>query len=461
MPFPVSKSVDPFGYGEGQLELEKIARRRKVAEALQAQSMTPGGDTQIVSGYAVKRSPFEGLAKVAQAYAGNKMQQQADQDWKSYNTKSREDIAGAMADFQHSTTPHEVQTPNYAGMTGGLDQQDIPTSPEMVNPDANAKRTAALTLAGRVGDPRQVAAALVADAMRVRDPIKLRENERLINPDTMKPLVNAEAPPPQPYSLSPDQVRYGPDNKPVAYAPSKPEKDEAAKFKALLEGAGIDPESPAGQKMFQALVAKTVTHQPGTNIKIDNKMGESLAKEVGPMMSQSHSSALGALDAVNTVGRIREAIDKGNVSLGPTATLRNTADQFAEVLGVAGKDTTERLVNTRQVIRGLAQFTISARKELKGQGQVSDFEGKLLQKAESGEIDNMTLPELKAFVDTTERLSRKQYEMHQQKLGVMNQREDLKGVAPFYAVPEMPVFKPPERRASDKTPKAVKFGDLP
>ena len=41
--------------------------------------------------------------------------------------------------------------------------------------------------------------------------------------------------------------------------------------------------------------------------------------------------------------------------------------------------------NTRQTIRGLAEFTISVRKKLKGQGQITEYEQKTLQKAYSGE----------------------------------------------------------------------------
>lgn len=186
-----------------------------------------------------------------------------------------------------------------------------------------------------------------------------------------------------------------------------------------------------GVKVSDVLPAGKDVNKPSVEVKLPND----IAKEIGPMLTESKNSATGAVDALDAVGRINNALASGNVNLGPTATIRNKIDQLAEVAGIGGKDTAERLVNTRQTIRALAQFTIAARKQLKGQGQVSDFEGKLLQRAESGEIDDFTMPELKAFVGVTERLATKQYERHQQNLAIMRKNDNLKELTPFYEVP--------------------------
>ena len=58
------------------------------------------------------------------------------------------------------------------------------------------------------------------------------------------------------------------------------------------------------------------------------------------------------------------------------------------------------------------------------------------------EIDEMTLPELKSFLDVTDRLARKQYAQHQHNMSVMRQNPNLKDIAPFYDVPELPAPKP-------------------
>jgi hypothetical protein len=222
-------------------------------------------------------------------------------------------------------------------------------------------------------------------------------------------------------------------------------KDETAKLTQTMIKAGIDPSGPEGQRLYLALAKKIAEHPEPTRVDVSVKTGESLAKEIGPMMAESRASALGAIETVDTVGRIATAIDKGIVTLGPTATLRNKIDQVALLMGVAGNTTEERLVNTRQVIRGMAQFAVTARKALKGQGQVSDFEGKLLIKAEAGEIGDMTLPELKAFLAVTDRLARRQYRQHQENVNKMKKRKDMSELAEFYEVPDLPAGGPWEK----------------
>jgi hypothetical protein len=115
--------------------------------------------------------------------------------------------------------------------------------------------------------------------------------------------------------------------------------------------------------------------------------------------------------------------------------VRTKVDQVAQWMGVGGKDTEERLINTRNVIRGLAQSTVNARKALKGQGQVSDYEGRLLMRAEAGEIDDFTVPELKDFLKVSRRMAEKAYGEHKRILGVMAKDEGSKGLVPFYEVP--------------------------
>ena len=108
------------------------------------------------------------------------------------------------------------------------------------------------------------------------------------------------------------------------------------------------------------------------------------------------------------------------------------------MLGINGADDTEILANTRGTIQGLAQFTLSGRSALKGQGQISDFEGKLLEKAASGNIEDMTLPEIKVISDTAKRVAKVQAGTHKRNMSVMRSKPELQGVADFYDVPDLP-----------------------
>lgn len=55
----------PTDYAADQADID---RRRKYAEILQAQALAPDGGTETVGGWAIKKSPMEGLGKVFKAY---------------------------------------------------------------------------------------------------------------------------------------------------------------------------------------------------------------------------------------------------------------------------------------------------------------------------------------------------------------------------------------------------------
>ena len=169
--------------------------------------------------------------------------------------------------------------------------------------------------------------------------------------------------------------------------------------------------------------------------KIDMGLGKELGTGAADIVKESYNAAIGASNTLDAVSRISAAIDQGKVLVGPGATIRQKADQIAQIMGVAGNDTQERLVNTRDTIRGLAQFAIAARKQLKGQGQVSDYEGRLIQSAEAGTIDDFTVPELSRFLQVTERLSRKQLSIHEHNMSIARRNPKLADVMPFYEMP--------------------------
>lgn len=194
----------------------------------------------------------------------------------------------------------------------------------------------------------------------------------------------------------------------------------------------IDPEYLKGKKDIAAAGA------PRIDVKVATKTGESLAKPIGEMVQESKNIAASAVDSIDTANRIREALDSGKVVAGPGATFIRSADQIATVLGIGGSDAAQRLQNTRQVIKGLADFTLAARKQLKGQGQVSDFEGKLIERAASGNIEDLTIPEIKTLVEVTDRLARKGYEIHQGNLKTLRDKPDYADLADFYSVPDLP-----------------------
>ena len=87
-----------------------------------------------------------------------------------------------------------------------------------------------------------------------------------------------------------------------------------------------------------------------------------------------------------------------------------------ETVGAGDK---QKLVNTRNAIQGLAAMTLESRAELKGQGQVTENEQKLLERARSGSIEDMTVAELQQIVNVSQRLANRLWSNHQTLLTTM------------------------------------------
>jgi hypothetical protein len=245
--------------------------------------------------------------------------------------------------------------------------------------------------------------------------------------------------------LPPELLRVAPN---VAFdrafpKPAAPAGDDD--FTRALRGAGIQPWSPEWIKAHQDRLTKLSSHAPAPSAtataRADNKAGESLGKEIGPMLAESRTGALAASQIVDTTHRIGQALESGQVNLGPGATVKTRVEQVARLFGAGGRDVQERLVNTRNVIRGLAQLTVANRKALKGQGTVTDNEQKLLERAEAGNIDDFTMDELRDFINVSERLARTQYAIHELNMKNASSNESTKGLASFFRVPALPAAR--------------------
>lgn len=220
-----------------------------------------------------------------------------------------------------------------------------------------------------------------------------------------------------PYSIRPGQVLADP-NKPFS-----------------LDANGM----PVPNLPYQQFaITKSKAGAPSVNVKTDVKTGESLGKEVGPMMRDSVVAAEGAVKQVDAANRVVAAVDSGKIIAGPGASAHLRIAQIGDALGVTGKDTSEKIVNTRHTIRGLAELTLQGRQQMRGQGAITESEGKLAEKAMSGDIDDLTPAEIRILAQASERAARFNHAEHQRKLQVMQKNPALQGLAPFYQGPAMP-----------------------
>jgi hypothetical protein len=176
------------------------------------------------------------------------------------------------------------------------------------------------------------------------------------------------------------------------------------------------------------------------------EVARDLAGPVGDMAKASKEQAEGATGMVDTSHSIMRALDSGKVIAGPTAKWRIVGAQIAQMMGATGPDA---MLETRAVIQGLAKLTLESRKKLAGQGQVTENEQKLLARAESGEIDEMTVPELRQIAQVSDRIGRRLYQKHAALLAKMRDDPAAQASLRYYEV-DTPL--PAPYKAPAKTP---------
>ena len=171
-----------------------------------------------------------------------------------------------------------------------------------------------------------------------------------------------------------------------------------------------------------------------TNIvmpKIELKMGDSTGGQVGPIVKDSKIQAEGAVKMFDAADRIEKAIASGQVMSGPLASKVMTVKQLVQVVG-GGND--ESIRQTRQVIKGLAQMALESRKELQGQGAVTESEAAAAAKAEAGDIDDLTTGELGDLAKLAKRAAHFRAVSHQSQVSALGAMEGTRATVPFYSV---------------------------
>lgn len=416
-------------------EYADIQRRQRMADMLAQQSQQPLETNQTAGGYVVPVSPLAGLAKMLQGYTAGMASNRALQDERALGEKMRSDQGADFTKMVQMLQPRAA-TPGQQGI-----DTDFLHAPEQAPQPAKPMGQIDPMEAGSLRTPEMqaMARALLLKQFEPKAPIKLGKDDTLLAPDTYKPIATGKGG----FhvvgnNLVPEPSAPGSPVAPVFTAPEK--SPEAIRtFETALRSAGIDPKSPQGMAAYAEFVKKQTSHPApaNVNVKTDVKTGESLAGQVGPMMRDSTIAAEGAVRQVDAAKRIVQAVDSGKIITGPTADARLFIGQVGQALGVGGANEAEKIANTRQALRGLAELTLQGRQQMRGQGAITESEGKLAERAMSGEI-SFTASEIKQLAKASERSARFQHAEHMRKLKVMQENPALQGIAPFYQGPAMP-----------------------
>jgi hypothetical protein len=204
---------------------------------------------------------------------------------------------------------------------------------------------------------------------------------------------------------------------------SKRDPNKPAALQELEAYMNMNPEQRAAFEKLQKIKATNVTATATTS-----PTGKSLSEPVGKRVDASLAKAEGAAGLMENANMIQEALNSGKVIVGPMAGPRTT---IAQLLNMAGADNQAQLQNSLSVAKGLAGLTLESRGELKGQGQVTDTETKLLERARSGDT-TLTLDELQQVVNVSQRLAKRLWSNHENLLKTMEKDPAAKDSIEYY-----------------------------
>lgn len=226
--------------------------------------------------------------------------------------------------------------------------------------------------------------------------------------------------------------------KPVFTAPKEPDLPSAVREYEYARAQGYQGTFDQYTKDQKRAGASNVS----VAVNAEKSLLNDIAGGLGKSISGARDNAQAALGTINTVNRLNDALDSGQVVAGPGASFRQFGLQVGNMLGVAGKDGQEKLLNTRQAIQSLAQLELDAAQQMKGQGQITEAERAIIRRAASGDIDGMTAQELRLLGGVLDRTARTKIRSYQSQVAPLRQNPNAAPLAPFLDVPEPEVRRP-------------------
>jgi len=389
----------PTGYEGLQ---QSVQRKRQIGQALMQQGLAgPGANV---------RSWAQVLGSLAQTWAGKSIQKDADKEEASIAEKIKAEVAqanqGLEADIAADMDPRQIVTkwggnqwtkdrvePFAKAMQQGLENEQEYAAPiEMKDKDGNFI-TAQVNKAGGI---RQAPGGFGLP------PVVTNVNDVAVALQRQAPGTVL------PQNLT-DSVIRGPGGKPMV-------NQEALDAKVKVAAAGA----------------------PNSQVTVNT--GKELGGKMADRLAATFTQAEGAIASLGAADRIEAALNTGKARTGPWTGWRNYVEK---AFGVNEEGVAQR----RAVEQGIAQLGIDARKVLEGQGAVSNSESSAVEKAYSGNIDEMTEKEIRVVIDVVRRGNRAKIETHNRQLEAAARVEGAEEFIPSFELP------PAYRRRTDVAPK--------
>ena len=138
--------------------------------------------------------------------------------------------------------------------------------------------------------------------------------------------------------------------------------------------------------------------QKRTDVKINMNNPVNRLLDSGYKQLEKTSELIsGQQQRLDQLYRFKTYLDTDQVLMGVGTDKKIWLARFMNVAGIGGKNTEEKLANTKELIQAMANRQLDAGSKLKG--MPSDKEQALLQKAAGADYDNLTTAELKRVIE--------------------------------------------------------------
>lgn len=178
-------------------------------------------------------------------------------------------------------------------------------------------------------------------------------------------------------------------------------------------------EVPDGMTFTEWLRANKKAGATNLSVSADRGFAGAFGKNAADALQAASDAAVSAQASNSTIADIRDAMKSGSVILGPGATVRQVFARAGQIIGAGTPESAQALANTKKVEQGLARIELEAANLIKGQGQVTENERKIVQRAAAGQIQDLTPAELEVALRAIERNNNTKIKFHETKAKVV------------------------------------------
>ncbi len=413
-------------------EQAAVERQRKMAELLLQKSQTPLPGGAMVGNHYVPTSWTQSLAQGLSGPLAQRKLDKADERSKDIASRQRMAYADELGKFAELSNGSPEQ--KFAAPFPNDDEGNA--LPAAIKPAVAPDRKAALAQALGAQNPALQQYAMTQMLPKTPEwvlgerfnaqtgqPEKFMYNK--LDPNQMQPIGGQQAA--KGVAVNGQLVNPATGD---AIGQAVPKQADAFNPYKDLVGPNGTPNSPV------IAARKDIAKSGASNVSVNTAAKPFLTeigKGAGEAVMNDFAGAKSAQQTLNNVQQIEQGLK--NVIVGPGANARVKLGQIGQVLGVNGKDATEQLQNTRNVMQGLARQELAAAGQMKGQGQITESERGILRRAESGDISELTTPEINTLLGALKKTSQYRIATHNQNLGRLKKDPNAAPVAEYLTLP--------------------------